>query len=328
MSADAERRSRLLALKLRALVRGHLGLDADPEGTPGTFGPGAVLVTADAVWVLVDGSAARSLGGALAWALKHGRPLHLLAEFDSGVLARRARYFDHPVSVWHVEGTSLLPAIAEPHLPIAEPSPAHLHFVDLIVAGGAEPVIEHGTVTGEVRGLEMCRVVDDAHTGVARLEVGMGAHDREAFAMVHGELPTEEAVRQVVEAVEQHRSPGADPHPLNTFGAERFHRWRAIADPASFGADSVVPADPPALRTNLKDPVPCAAIAESAVGRSLLTFVHGIDLDVVPFALDAADRHGVGSVVIVARERDIVASIRAMADVARTPVSFRPVGEQ
>ena len=323
MSADVERRSRLLALKLRALVRGHLGLDADPEGTPETYGPGAVLVTDDAVWVLVDGDASRSFGGALAWSLRHGKPLHLLVERDSGLIARRARQFDLPVSVWHVEGTALLPAVAEPHPPIVEPSPAHLRFVDLIASSGADPVIEHGVVVGEVRGLEMCRVVDDPNTGVAHLEVGAGAHDREAFRMVHGDLPTEDALRRVIDAVLVRRTPGADPHPLNSFGAERMHRWAAIADPTAFGFGSIVPADPPIVRTNLKDAVPCVALGESADGRTLLAFVHGIDLDVVPFAVDAADRHGASRVVVVSRERDIVGPIRAMASSARIPVVFQ-----
>lgn len=325
MSADAERRSRLLALKLRALVRGHLGLDADPEGTPGTYGPGAVLITEDSVWVLVDGDPVRALGGAVAWSLKHGKPLHLLVESASGILVRRASMLDLPINVWHVDGTALLPAVAEPHLPVREASPAHLHFVDLIASAGADPVVEHGVVVGEVRGLEMCRVVDDADTGVARVEVGMGAHDREAFAMVHGDLPTEQALRQVIDAVLPHRSPGADPHPLNSFGAERLHRWRAINDPASFGFDSVVPADPSVVRTNLKDTVPCVAVGHSAGSRTLLAFVHGVDLDIVPFALDAADRHGASAVVLVSRDRDVVGPIRSMAAAARVPFSFRGI---
>ena len=325
MSADAERRSRLLALKLRALVRGHLGLDVDPPSVPGSYGPGAVLVTDDAVWVLVDGDTTRSLGGALAWALKHSRPLHVLVERDSGIVARRARMFDLPITVWHVEGTTLLPAVPEPHLPAVEATGSHLHFVELIASAGADPVVEHGVVLGEVRGLEMCRVVDDATTGVARLEVGMGAHDREAFQMVHGDLPTEKALRQVIDAVLPHRSPGADPHPLNSFGAERLYRWRAIDDPAALGFDSVSPADPPVVRTNLKDTVPCVAVGESADGRALLAFVHGIDLDIVPFALDAADRHGADLVLVVSRMRDIVEPIRAMASAANIPVSFHGV---
>ena len=47
--------------------------------------------------------------------------------------------------------------------------------------------------------------------GAARLEVGVGAHDREAFALVHGDLPTVEALAGVVASWRRYRRPGADP---------------------------------------------------------------------------------------------------------------------
>ncbi len=54
---------------------------------------------------------------------------------------------------------------------------------------GLHVCVEHGVLVGEVRGLEVCRVVDDPHLGTTRLEVGVGAHDREAFQMLHGDVP-------------------------------------------------------------------------------------------------------------------------------------------
>ena len=98
----------------------------------------------------------------------------------------------------------------------------------LIAAGGATPAIEHGVLVGEVRGLEVCRVVTDAATGDTRLEVGIGQHDREAFQMLHGDVPTVEALAKVVAAVEPHRQHGAAPHPLNRLGQEQA--LRATAD--------------------------------------------------------------------------------------------------
>ena len=97
--------------------------------------------------------------------------------------------------------------------------PAHLELVPVIEAGGATPLVEHGVVIGEVRGLEVCRVVDDPHTGAVRLEVGVGAHDREAFAIIHGDVPTVEALAGVVAAVAEHRSPDAPPAPAEPPGA-------------------------------------------------------------------------------------------------------------
>jgi hypothetical protein len=176
-------------------------------------------------------------------------------------------------------------------------------------------------VVGEVRGLEMCRVVDDATTGEVRLEVGMGRHDREAFTMIHGELPTAQAMRQVIDAVLPHRTEGADAHPFNQFGVERLSRWKAIKDPSSIGFSTLAPADPPVLRTNVKDSVPCVAIGLTGAKRlSTAVFVHGVDLDCVSFAVDAASRLGTQDVTIAVRRRDVIASIERLANMASIQV--------
>jgi len=319
LSADAERRSRLLAVKLCALVRDHLGGE-QPGETPRVFAPGAALLTDSRTWLLVDGDATRALGACLAWGLRHSRPMSLLVERDSGLLARRTALLDVELEIWHVDDRTLLPALAEDHLPHVAPRPEHLAFSTLIESAGADVVVEHGVVAGEVRGLEICRVVDDPHTGETRLEVGLGAHDREAFAMVHGELPTEEALGRVVEAVVVHRADGADSHPLNRFGAERLMRWHALQNPASIGFDSLTAAEPPVVRANVKDAVPCAAVGERNGVRTVAVFAHGIDLDVVPFALDAASREGADEAVVVLRSCDVVAAHEEMTRLARMPL--------
>lgn len=322
-SSDSERRSRLLSLKLRALIRDHIGSDVDPAGTAEVFALGAAFITDDAVWVLIDGDATRALGATLAWASRFEKPLHLLVERDSGLLARRSEMFTLDITVWHVDDRTLLPAVAEPHLESADPLPEHLEFVALITASGADAVVEHGVVVGEVRGLEMCRAVTDSYTGESRLEVGMGAHDREAFTMVHGDLPTEKALKQVIDAVLPHRTEGADQHPLNQFGVERLYRWRALQNPASVGFTSLALFDPPIKRTNVKDAVPCVALGVTTEGTdAVAVFVNGVDLDVVPFALDAASRAGVTDVVIVARERDITPTMKKISTHTTIPVRY------
>lgn len=318
--ADAERRSRLLSLKLRALVRDHTG--GDESGEVAVFAPGAALVRGDAIWLYVDGNAERALGGALAWSLgRQGStpaPVKILVERDSGVLARRAALFDHDIEIWHVDDRRLLPAIADPHLPNVEAKPEHMAFVDVIESSGADVNVEHGVVVGEVAGLEMCRVVDDETTGETRLEVGMGAHDREAFAMVHGHLPTADALRQVIDAVAPHRAEGAAPHPFNQFGAERLLRWTVMNDPSRAGFEALTPAEPPVLRRNLKDAVPCVARGTTLDGRdAVAVFAAGVDLDVVPFAGDAASREGVEHVVVALRSRDVVPSIERLVAASR-----------
>lgn len=329
--ADTERRSRLLSLKLRALVRDHFGHDSDAVGTDeleaAPFPLGAALLSRDTVWLLIDDDASRALGPSVAWVLSR-RPnvstVHLLAEVGSGVLARRAQLLndDISVNVWHAEERDVLQALPEPPLPSVLATTSHLDYVGVIRAAGADPLVEHGVVVGEVRGLEICRVVDDAHTGAVRLEVGMGANDREAFALVHGDVPTADALANVVAAVRAHRADDAPPHPLNMFGAERLMRARAIENPSMVNCVSVVAAEPPVARTNLKDAVPCVAIGEESDGtRRILVFVNGVDLDAVSFALDAWHRlDRTAHVTVVLREKDKVASIDRLARLGIVPV--------
>lgn len=320
MPTDPERRSRLLSLKLRALVREHLGLPADPDGTAHPYGAGAAFVTDNSVWVLTDGDGSRAVGPAVAWSLVHAprRAVHLITESNGKVAARRAALLNCDVTVWEANERSLVRADPAAHLPVVDTDPRHIHFAGLIESAGAEVTVEHGVVAGEVRGLEMCRVVDDPVSSEPRLEVGMGAHDREAFAMVHGHLPTVDALRQVIDAVLPHRADGAPLHPFNRFGAERLLRWHALQDPASVGCSSLSAAEPPEPRTNLKDAVPCVASGVDADGSTVaVTFVSGVDLGAVPFALDAADRMRARRTVLALRERDITPSVRSLAALAR-----------
>jgi hypothetical protein len=310
---------------LRALLRDHLG--TDDVGEPSVFALGAAIASDDAVWFLVDGDASRSLGPCLAVALKMSNAnavVNVLAERDTGILARRAAHFARDIRVWHVDDRAMLPAVEEPYLPRVSAPPEHLALGALIERCGASVVVEHGVVVGEVDGLEICRVVTDSTTGETRLEVGVGAHDREAFALVHGHLPTDDALRSVVAAVAVHRRDGAHPHPLNSFGAERLMRARAIAHPQSIGMTAVHSSEPPMKRTNIKDAVPCVASGTDASGNSVVvTFVHGADLDVVPFAVDAQQYLNPSArIFLVARLVDVTPSIRALAELCSIPIEI------
>ncbi|MEL6891590.1 MAG: hypothetical protein AAFP84_08345, partial [Actinomycetota bacterium] len=91
-----DRRSQLLGIKLRALIAEHLRDEAAAAGLDsiGTaaFPSGASLVLADGAWVLIDGPADRSLGGALAWALRQGASsLDLVAEPERSARRKRRR---------------------------------------------------------------------------------------------------------------------------------------------------------------------------------------------------------------------------------------------
>jgi hypothetical protein len=327
----ATRQAQLQLIKLRALVSDHLGGLEDAAPVPATsFGLGAGLVDRGEAWVLAAERTERSLGPALGWARQVGFPtelthLHLLAEDATGLLARRAAQFEVPITVWQVDGRAMREAQAAPITRPAAVPAAHEQLRALIVAGGAIPVVEHGVLLGEVHGLEVCRVVDGPD-GTPRLEVGVGAHDREAFGLVHGDLPTIDALADVVAAVAAHRSPGAEPHPLNRLGAERALRAALIADPARVGATTLGPAEPPVPRANVKDAVPCVATGQGPNGPMLVVCSVGVDLDVVPFAIDAwlTDGDTSAEIVIALPARDQLPVTDALASWGRPPIRIAP----
>lgn len=313
-------------MKLSALVREHLG--RDEVGEPASFAPGAAIVDGRRAWLLLDDRAAPRLGPALVWAEREGaEELHVLAETDTGVLARRAALFASPPWIWRVVGRDLVPAEATPVPdPPAVPS-AHEALRSLIEAAGAEPVVEHGVLAGEVAGLEVCRVVTDPDSGAARLEVGTGAHDREAFQLLHGDVPTREALADVVATVAEHRRPGAPAHPLNRLAAERALRHRLVGEPSLVGAEWLAVAPPPVPRTNLKDPVPCVALgAAPAGGLMVVVCSTGIDLDLVPFAADArAALAADADLVLALPARDVVGPNARLAGALRRPAHIVPI---
>jgi hypothetical protein len=328
-----ERRARLRGVKLQALVHQHLGREISAE--LGVFPPGAALRESGAAWVLLEDDPERGLGAALAWARRQeAETLHVLADRATGLLARRAAAFTMPITVWRVEERSLLPAVADAVTAPPAASPTHLALVDTIVAGGAVPVVEHGVVTGEVRGLEVCRVVDDATTGAVRLEVGVGAHDREAFAIVHGDVPTVDALASVVRSVATYRGVDAPQHPLNRIAPERLLRWRLEQDPGAIGLTAVAPAQPPVPRPNVKDRVPCTAHGRRDDGTPVILVCSvGVDLDLVPYAVDARlaalieERHesGVGGELwLIAPPRDLVPMTAELASLADQALSLVP----
>ena len=267
--------------------------------------------------MLAEDEPGRGLGPALAWAWRRGASsLHLVADRDTGLLARRAQAFSFPITVWRAEQRSLILAEVEPLRPPPVATAAHLALVPTIEAGGAVPVVEHGVVTGEVRGLEVCRVVDDPASGHVRLEVGVGVHDREAFALIHGDVPPIDALAEVVRAVTRHR--GAESgHPLNRLAPERLLRWRLERAPESIGLASLGASEPPLPRRGVKERTPCTARGRRSDGSTVLVVCSvGVDLDVIPYATDARrseeDRPGVGGgreateTLVVAPARDLV----------------------
>lgn len=321
---DPSRLARLNAIKLAALVRDHLG--GEPALAPGEFTGGAALMAGTEAWVLLAERPERGLGAAVAWSMRReATAVHVIAESATGLLARRARGFTVPVSVWHAEGRLLLAAVAE-DLPVASPVPAaHREFIAVIEAAGAVPGEEFGVLFGEVAGLEVCRVVDDTYNHVTRLEVGVGAHDREAFLALHGDRPSAPALAEVVHSVTYHRLHGPSGHPLSRLAHERLLRARLVADPSLIGASEFEPVTPPVPRPNLKDPVPCVGVAVIEGVRTTVVCTTGVDLDAVPYAVDARIATGVEPCVLVMPRRDALPVQELLATAVHPAVTIVPV---
>ncbi|MFM8266811.1 MAG: hypothetical protein ACKOA2_02180 [Ilumatobacteraceae bacterium] len=316
---DPLRTAALRHAKLVALVGDHTG--ASPRDVE--FAGGAAVAHGDEIFVLAADR--RLLGGALVIAARRSAPrLHVVAESEAGILARRAPHWSLPVEVWEPDGRTLRSATpVDAPAPVALPS-AHGQFVEVIAAAGADPVVEHGVLTGEVAGLEVCRVVDDPSSGEARLEVGTGAHDREIFAMLHADRPTVDALADVVAsvaAVRLARSSGDRAHPLARLAPERALRARLVADPALVGACEVRPAPPPVPRTNLVDPAPSVAVATAPDGtETMLVCSAGVDLDAVPVAVDVRLSSALPTTLVVPA-RDAVPAQRLLASLAAPPIT-------
>lgn len=336
---DDARRSKLLGIKLTALIAEHLAtsIEGEPEPIPG----GVATVHDSAAWILIDGPAERSLGAVLAWSVRRSATsVHLITESGGGVAARRAQVFALPISVWFAQDRLLLPVVAEPLAAPRTVRAEHAELAAMIEAAGAVPLVEHGVLVGEVRGLEVCRVVDQPTTGFfadqvdgdlpspppgLQLEVGVGPADREAFQLMHGDLPTLEALTGVVRAVSAVRRDDAPQHPLNRLGRERFLRWKAEQNPSSIGLFTVEPAEPPMPRANLKDPTPCVAAGRRTDGTAVrVVFSSGVDLDLIPFVADVQLAHGEPVVVVVPR-RDLVPLTSDLAALLVQPIELVPI---
>ena len=335
MPLDPDQRTRLLAAKARALVADATARDAS-ELTVAPFPNGAIVRDGSTAWCLLDDGAARGLGPAMVLADRDGvEVLNVMAESaeTSGVLARRAVQFRDGPRVWRIDGRSLVEAEPAP-IPIpSEPSAEARALTGMLISAGADVTIEHGEIRGELRGLEIARVVESSEG--TRLEVGVGRHDREAFTMVHGDLPTADALDAVLSSVSAARRADAEAHPLRRLAPEGWLRWRLLHDPSLIDADHLEAAEPPIPRDSVKDVGASIAVGTDRSGRSIVVACSvGIDLDVVPTAADARLLHDPDArLMIVVPERDdhpatrrLAARLSAPAEIVGVPGEWRDDG--
>ena len=325
-------------LRLRAIVDaqrggagagGAIGGRSDVEVSE--FGQAVGLVIDDVAWVLVTGRYERSLGPALMWALrKNTTSLKLVSSERAGELARISAHFDFAIEVFELDAAGVARAAAPKSAENIEVSVADEMYAEFIKSAGAEVVREHGVISGEVCGLEVCRVVRATSAGEidgtseSELEIGVGAHDRETFKLLHGRTATVESLRKVIAEVAARRAVGAQVHPLNQLARERMLRHYVCLSPQLVGAKSLQPAQPPIARTNLKDVVPCCAVGVSLTGEKMVVIFNvGVDPDVVSFGADARGQINASADLVFAMPtRDIVPAVEQIAQMLRRPARF------
>lgn len=328
MSDVDSRRSALISAALGALAREDgASSDSVASGIPG----GAVLRSGDRLWAWLDERPEHGLGAVIALAARTGSAAVsiVIPESAAGAaptVARRAAQWALPIEVAELRGRDRIPvsgAVAAPEVELPDGVDIHL---PTIVAAGADPVVEHGVLTGEVAGLEVCRVVVDDGTS-PRLEVGVGIHDREAFGMLHGDTPTQDSLARIVEVVRHHRRVGADPHPLNRLAPERRLRHRLMTDPMPWVGSDSRPVSGVGARRSINDPAPAHLLGPVDGALSLVACTTGVDLGAPVESVDTFHWRGDGAerLVLVVPERNRLPVLDAVIALCAVPIEIRTV---
>lgn len=299
---EPERKAALVALRAAALTRDHFHVEI-PVSDWSTFGStGAAAACAGRIFVFPAASDSLSLGAALAWATAHN-PTSLDLVFGPeedrarlGVVARAAQPFAVEVHVFHMEASALVPVSPAPYDTSVPPSHEALLLGEILQDAGCEVIVENGQVIGEIRGLEVARVVEpsfDAGAGThARIEVGIGRFDREAFALLHAGLSAPEALAQVIAQVSEIRRANAEPHPLNRLGRERWLRSQLIRQPSLVGATNLRAVPSAVARGGLRENAVAVAVGSTTNGTELVVATStGVNLEAVVDAADSRALH-------------------------------------
>ncbi len=257
--------------------------------------------------------------------------MHLVVPRHAGVVARRAACFAPAPSVWAIEGTALVPAVAE-SVPVPLVVPPAPELAALLVDADLEVVVEDGMVRGEVLGLEVARIVHGTTTAGASidapvLEVGVGKADRELTGMLHEGMPLGAQLERVAAIVRAHRQAGAEPHPLNRLVPERWLRARLVADPGRIGLAELHSEQAAIARANLRERGVAMAVGARPSGEPVVVACSvGIDLTAVPAAADARLALAPeADLVLVVPERDAHPVTTALATRLARPAEVQAV---
>lgn len=318
MALSQEQQAGLWKAKLSRLARENLGRDKGiHHGAPW----GAALEHAGVWTALLEVAPERTFGQALVLAARNdAQSLDVLVENNAGAVARRARLFEPPPTVWQVVDTDLTIAEASV-IESIEPAPIEPRVAELLQVAEVDVIVEHGVTIGECRGLEVARV--NGAGAEQRLSVGVGAYDQGAFEVMHPDLTPKESLAEVVAQVLTYRRRGGEPHPINRLARERWVRSELLADPAIVGCTTLTPVEPATAREGIKDVAIASAVGVTTEGDHVLVACSvGIDLDAVPSAAVLADTHAADRIMMVLPDRDRHSLVDSIAERSRRPIEF------
>lgn len=318
MAVSSDQHAALRRAKLRALVRDHFGRSNGVEHDV----PWGAACEHDGAWTaLLEVSPERSFGQALVLGARHqATSLDLIVEKRAGDVARRASLFEPSPAVWTLTGASLAPA--QPNDPsTVQAADLEPLIANLLALDDVDVITEHGAIIGECLGLEVARVTGSGSE--QRLDVGVGAYDQGAFAVINPDMTPIEALAEVVAQVLIHRRKDALTHPINRLARERWIRTELCADPSQVGLVDLAIVEPTHPRTGIKDVAIASAIGHDPSGAKVLVACSvGIDLDAVPAAADLAQYHDADRILITLPDRDRHALVQAIANQSRRPIEF------
>ena len=198
---DGERRSELNQRKLESLLRTTF-----PDSTfeQVKTQSGALRSNNKAQYLYAPSEKVSPLAFALTF-LEKGAVINIILDELDPLLLHQALGLHSDIRFWVVEKDQLIPhpeskTAEKPEKPVVNET-----VVSLLLENGCDVIREHDAVRGEIKGLEVARIIKD-FDNESNVQIGVGHYDQEAHKLVDwGESPDEKLAR-VVSEVHQYRN--------------------------------------------------------------------------------------------------------------------------
>lgn len=194
-------------------------------------------------------------------------------------------------------------------------------LIDLVESFGLSLVFDHGAVTIEYLGLEVGRITGTGDE--QRLDVGVGAYDQGAFAVMNPGLDSTDALAKVLEQVRVARCRDAPPSPIKRMSKHRWRLSELIAEPALLGLSSLEAVESFQSRVGIEDESVALAVGvvpQEENRRVMVGSIVGIDLLSIVVMVDIALLHRCASAIVVADSKDIHSAMSQLCSIA--PITF------